>query len=478
MKKTILLLSTAIAAIAASAYDFKATNADGVTIYYNIISSGPNKTCEVTRGEASDDYCGDMSIPSEAANAGAIYSVGAIGQNAFSECYDLTSVTLPESVVSIRDYAFESCTYLERVRLPHSLTVIGEGAFESCSSLTSVEIPENVVAIGTRAFSFCPRLQSFSGKFASADGRCLIADNVLNSFAPAGLTSYEIPAYVTSIGDCAFSDCSDLTSVEIPDKVTSIGKDAFLCCYGLTTLTLPSSLVTIGDDAFGGCQMASLTIPGAVVSIGDRAFTGCDRITSVEIPNSVATIGEGAFELCKLLASVSIPSSIISIGNSAFSSCESLESFSGKFASVDGRCLIVDNVLNSFAPAGLSSYEIPETVTEIGVSALARCSKLTSLRIPDSVTLIGENAFIDCSSLESLIIPAKVASIGDPGFAGCSSLKQLVFMSAIPPSAPYNAFANDPTRTCVLLVPTEAAVEAYRAADYWRDFLHIECISQ
>ncbi|MBQ0113967.1 MAG: leucine-rich repeat domain-containing protein, partial [Bacteroidales bacterium] len=107
---------------------------------------------------------------------------------------------------------------------------------------------------------------------------------------------------VTSIGDSAFSFCSNLTSITIPNSVTSIGYRAFFCCYGLTSVTIPNSVTSIGDGAFDSCtDLTSITIPNSVTSIGYATFRGCSGLTSVTIPNSVTSIGQGAFYLCPLV---------------------------------------------------------------------------------------------------------------------------------------------------------------------------------
>ena len=84
--------------------------------------------------------------------------VTAIGNNAFSYCTNLTSVTIPNSVTSIGDYAFYGCTSLISVTIGNSVTSIGDEAFANCNSLTSVTIPNSVTSIGSAAFAFCPSL--------------------------------------------------------------------------------------------------------------------------------------------------------------------------------------------------------------------------------------------------------------------------------------------------------------------------------
>ena len=191
----------------------------------------------------------------------------------------------------------------------------------------------------------------------------------------------------------------------------------------LKSVTIPKTVTRIFDYAFCDCvNLRSITIPTNVTEIGREAFRGCTGLTSITIPNSVTSIGDDAFKDCTNLRSITIPEDVTSIGGGAFADCSSLKSFKGKFASTDGRCLIKDGKLIAFAPAGLTSYTIPESVTSIRSEAFSGCSSLTSITIPKSVTSIGFGAFEGCSSLTSITIPESVTSIGDDAFAYCRSL--------------------------------------------------------
>ena len=207
--------------------------------------------------------------------------VTGIGDRAFFN-RALTSVAIPDSVISIGAFAF-GANQLTNVSIPDSVIYIGDGAF-SGNWLTSVTIGNGVTYIGSGAF-------------------------VGNQ-----LTSIAIPDSVTHIGDGAFSG-NWLTSVTIPDNVTFIGDWAFHNNQ-LASVTIGNSVTSIGVEAFHNNQLVSVTIGNNVTSIGRHAFSS-NQLTSITIPDSVTSIGQSAFENNQL-TSVTIPGSVTSIGLRAF----------------------------------------------------------------------------------------------------------------------------------------------------------------
>ena len=138
VKTWLFTIASLLCSITANAHDFVVNG-----IYYNKTS---NTEVSVTyRGSSyydySNEYSGNVVIPSTVTYSGKEYSVTSIGDDAFWACSGLTSVTIPNSVTSIGQYAFRGCTGLTSVTIPNSVASIGGDAFYYCSGLTSVTIP-------------------------------------------------------------------------------------------------------------------------------------------------------------------------------------------------------------------------------------------------------------------------------------------------------------------------------------------------
>ena len=131
------------------------------------------------------------------------------------------------------------------------------------------------------------------------------------------------------------------------------------------------------------------------------------------------------------MVSVTISDNVVSMGDCAFRECTSLTSFYGKLASADNRCIILNGILHSFAPAGLTTYIIPNSVTSIGNRTFSFCDSLISITIPDSVTSIGKGAFSYCKNLTSVTIGNSVTSIGEDAFSDCISLTSVTIPNSV-----------------------------------------------
>jgi hypothetical protein len=346
--------------------------------------------------------------------------VTGIGAQAFNGRSSLTSVTIPDNITNIGDYAFESCSSLTNVMIPDSVTGIGDYAFAGCSSLTNVMIPDSVTSLGDGAFQACLSMTSVTigngvtniGAFQFCFSLTAInvnADNLFYSSAagilfdksqstllqyPASKVGsiYTIPNSVTSIGDDAFSYCTNLINIVVSDTVTNIGDFAFQYCGSLTNVNIGSGVASIRDGTFYHSGLSCVTIPDGVISIEDGFHAG-----DPDTPTF------GAFAYCGNLASVTIGNGVTYIGSFAFLDCESL-----------------------------TNVTIGNSVSRIGIWSFDGCSSLTSVTIPNSVTNIGYDAFSGCGSLTNVIIGNGVTGIGDEAFSGCSSLSSVYFKGNAP----------------------------------------------
>lgn len=136
--------------------------------------------------------------------------------------------------------------------------------------------------------------------------------------------------------------------------------------------------------------------------ICDDAFAELDNLRTIKLPNSVTHIGDCAFLRCKSLESIHIPDSVQFIGYQAFAECSSLRRFDSSFASEDGRCLVINNVLVAVAPCELEELHIPQGVISIAGGAFASCPGLKSISLPDSLVSFPLTCFTRCTNLESL----------------------------------------------------------------------------
>ena len=440
---------------------------DGIN--YNLDAEAKQAT---VIAKSSGEYSGEIVIPDSVEHEGVTYCVTSIGDNAFQECFGLTSVTIGNSVTSIGigafdrcsgltsatignrvkniwDRAFYGCTGLTSVAIPNRVTSIGECAFQRCKGLTSVTIPNSVTSIGSSAFDGCSGLTSVHISDIAAWCNIDFKDSNSNPLYYAHhlylngeeVKDLVIPNSVTSIGGKAFYRCTGLTSVTIGNGVESIGEHAFSSCSGLTSVTIPNSVTSIESFAFSGCSgLTSVTIPNSVTSIEYGAFDGCSGLTSVTIPNSVKSIGWYAFEGCTGLTSVTIPNSVTSIEYSAFRDC-----------------------------SGLISVTIPNSVTSIGDCAFFGCSGLTSVTIPNSVTSIGDRVFCKCTGLTSVTIPNSVTRIWDWTFGYCKKILDVYcYAEKVPSTSPY-AFSSSSISIATLHVP-DASIDSYKATEPWSSF--------
>ena len=277
--------------------------------------------------------------------------VTTIGNHAFVQCSNLTSVSLPNTLTAISYLAFGHCIGLPSLTIPSSVTSMADMFIHNTQSLTDVYVSwtgDDVPTMPADIHQFdashkqlhipCGQAGAYYAKgwnnrftlpgvtsgtcgdnvqwtFESCNGTLSIfgtgpmanygfAGTPWYSYSPS-ITSVIIANGVTSIGNYAFLNGISLQSVSIPSSVTSIGHSAFDRCYSLTSVVIPNSVTSIESYTFYMCtSLASISIPNSITTIGQQAFAYCDALTSVTIPNSVTTIDQYALINCDLLTDI------------------------------------------------------------------------------------------------------------------------------------------------------------------------------
>ena len=239
-------------------------------------------TCHVSEMEAENLTSLAIEIPAYYAD----YKVVAIEEEVFRGA-NITSVTLPEGLLTIGDRAFQKST-IEKINLPASLESIGEECFDNCLSLKEITIGENLKNIPLGAFSGCRSLESLT----LSEGVETIGEEAFSSLS--SLKKLTLPQSLREIGPYAFfSTGTSQLEIVIPETVEKIGKDALkgtaflkkqkdefvlvgkgvLILYqgSAKELTLPENTLYL-SNAFDKSAVETLTLNAGLTGICENAL--------------------------------------------------------------------------------------------------------------------------------------------------------------------------------------------------------------
>ena len=424
---------------------------DGVITYCDCYTEGdlvlPNDGSVVGIGYGAFQCCESLTsikIPDD---------VISIDDSAFEYCSSLTSIEIPRGVSRIGDYMFANCFDLINITIGNSVESVGECAFFCCTSLTSITIPKGVKIIDNDVFFSCDNLTIYCevsskpngwDEYWNPDNRPVVWGDAEppmveqrleyalkddGTYEVVGIGTYTDPDViipdevdgirVTSIGFGAFIDCALMESVAITSNITSIDACAFQDCNNLIAVYITNLTAWINID-FDDASSQPL-------DHAHNLYLNGELITELIIPNDVTTIGNYTFYECSSLTNITISNSVTTIGKSAFECCYGLT----------GELKIPDNVTSiddwAFSNCtGIEDITIGNCVTNIGIGVFEGCTGITNIAIPDNITSIGEQMFYKCSGLTSVTFGenSQLTNINKNAF-GCSGLESIVIPSGV-----------------------------------------------
>jgi len=317
-------------------------------------------------------------------------NIHTIGNNAFSQCFDLVDIVLPDTITSFGDNCFLNDNSIV-LKISYVDGYIDDEVYKGkLSGVETIEFTGNDLWVGKSAFA-----DNTSIKYVSFKGGIIFFEDYAFS-NNIGILEVNVNG-ATSIGNYSFYNCNSMTSFVIDGLTGNMGEHAFDSCKSLKTFTIPQNTYYIGAYAFYDCNsLTTINIPNLVENILPYTFYGCASLSSIELPNGSKSIGDYAFYGCVALTNITIPNQCETIGEAAFYNC-----------------------------SALTELVIPDSVTSIGAYAFRSCGGISELVFSDNVEEIGACAFYDCNGLKTVKLGKRIIELSDRLFYGCVNLESL-----------------------------------------------------
>lgn len=427
-------------------YDFKS---DG--IYYTI--KAKTRQIEVSAAPGETAYRGEVVIPASVVYEGKNYAVTAIAKHAFQGCSQLTSLTVPASVVEIGDSAFFACSALKYLVLEDGDKPlhVGSNSYQG-------------IAAGEAIFNDCPLETLYLGRELQYEGGFFYGYSPF--YKKRHLSLVIIGEGVRRLENRAFYGCEDLTSITLGGKVSSIGNYAFYACKSLKELVIKEGNVPLKIGTNGTGKNLLSDAPLEILYLGRdlqypesvgqtyNPFSQKETLRTVTIGEAVREIPSSAFQGCHSIVSFTVGGAVERIGNYAFSGCTSMRELFIKdgdstlllgvnlhATSRKGEGLFFDCPLETLYLGRTLDYS---TSYFDGYAPFYDQQRLQSVVVGERVVSLGDRLFFGCHSLAHVTVGGSVEVIANYVFKECTSLTEVVFRDGVfPIYVGYNKFASD-----------------------------------
>ncbi len=336
-----------------------------------------------------------------------------IGSWAFYECSTLQSVALPDAIEKTDTCCFRHCVSLESVDLGNGIKEVGYGTFLGNPGLTSIDFPASVDIIGQYVVNQCANLKTVNINSESLQTVGYLA------FAETGVTEVIFPATVDKIENAAVRDCDALTHCVLPTNLTEMPPQMFSLCDNIEVVELPESYTALTAECFYGCVNLKTINLDNIIRYDHACMYECAALTGDMVFNENTTyIGDYAFRGAGF-SGITVGPNVETIDNYAF-----------------------------WANYNLKNVELSEGVQAIGMGAFGD-TRFTTITFPSTVVDVEGYAVLQNPNLVAL---------------GCKAVDVPDMVTKLDLVSDYNA--------TTLYVP-EASIEAYKAADIWKNFVNV-----
>ncbi len=480
-------------------FDFVSTELGDVTPmeYFTITTDGSgNKTISLKSGMTAP---ANLVLPSVDTDGKPITAL----DNSFQNNQNIKNVYVPSSYTSIAPNAFSGSSIQSIDMSSTSITTISENAFRNCTNLTSATLPEGLTTIGNSAFHYAGLTSIVLPSTVTTLGdSSLLLTNLQSIHIPANVTSIQRRAFSNSYiktitvddNNTHFKDDQGVALLskdgknfyymveepvlpnqdyDIPDGVESVGQDAFYLCNYINKLYIPSSVKTFHEKAItisSRINLFEVDVNNSIFASSEDGLALLSKdgtemfdyatnslVTSYTIPDTVAVVKNHCFESIRYLQVLNIPASVQVIENNSLGTNHTslrnvyVDADNAYFKDDDGRVLLSKN----------------ENIL------LHNCASNTSTSyiFPANVTTIAYGAFAGSKYLEEVVMQENVTNIEAFGFSGMTALKILKIFASNPPEIHYNNLSGFHS-TCKIYVPS-GSLSAYKTANVWKDYADI-----
>ncbi|MBR3971930.1 MAG: leucine-rich repeat protein, partial [Ruminococcus sp.] len=386
---------------AACIFSVSAADEDKLQFYFSTTPDEP--TGFISVGAKNTDISGDIVIPEMHDGK----EVKAIIIHGFENCKNITSITIPDTVKTIKDRTFYNCTNLEKI------TMLGK--------IENVGID---VVLGTKWYENQPE------GFVYLDDICLDykGDVPENSDLIIRDGTRIIAPSIFYRKNC------DVNSIVLPEDLEKIGYEAFWDC-GAESVVFGEDLKKIGRDAFGANNISEFIIPDSVTVIGGGAFRA-NPIKTIKLPESLTRLEDLFGTAVTLPENLHIPKNVSSIDLNMFKNSSaknfSVDEENQNYWS-DGKGLYNKSAdtLYQYLDKEVVRLELPDTVKTIPENAFRGFHNLKEAVLSPSMDRIINSAFKDCSALETVVIPEGIEQINESAFAGCTALEKIYIPDSV-----------------------------------------------